>query len=86
MNLYQKMWIVRSIRYALTIFMLVVVWNHAHWSVAGSLTLMTISIESLTASLNMISKMLKARRQSEAAFLEELQKNVPPEVMQKYHE
>lgn len=33
------------VRIALTIFLMFIVWSHAHWSVALSLTLMAISIE-----------------------------------------
>ena len=69
-TLHAKMWIARSIRYALTIFMLVIVWNHAHWSVAGSLTLITFAIESCAASLNMISKALRAHIQQERMAFE----------------
>jgi hypothetical protein len=37
----------KYVRWALTFALLVVVWFHAHWSVASSLTLMAIAVELL---------------------------------------
>ena len=33
------------VRFALTAALLVVVWRHAHWSVALSITLLTVAVE-----------------------------------------
>lgn len=37
--------IILAIRYCLTLLLLIVVWQHAHWSVALCLTLIAIDIE-----------------------------------------
>lgn len=44
------------IRIILTIALLVVVWQNAHWSVALSLTLVSIGMESCSAILSKITK------------------------------
>jgi len=63
-TLFQILQPIRIFRISLTIFVLWVVWQEAHWSVALSLTLISISIESLAASINIIGRALKALKQN----------------------
>lgn len=48
--------IFRNIRWASTLFIIIIVWNHAHWSVALAITLISFSIESLAVSLSIVAK------------------------------
>lgn len=49
----------RSLRIALTIFILFLVWKNSHWSVASSLTLISFSIEGLAAALKVHGDIIK---------------------------
>lgn len=53
----------KSIRWALTIFLLVLVFKNVHWSVGICLTLITFSIEGLAAALEIHALNIRAQRQ-----------------------
>jgi hypothetical protein len=52
--------IIRNIRWALTVFLCIIIWMHSHWSVALSITLISFSIEGLSHSLQVVGLALKA--------------------------
>lgn len=48
-------------RIALTIFFIVIVWHHAHWSVALAITFISFSIEGIAATLSVMGRALKLK-------------------------
>ena len=68
--------IIKAIRFALTIFLIVVVWKEVHWSVAVSLILITFSIEGIALSLDIINRALRAHIQAERDLCEEVEKDI----------
>jgi hypothetical protein len=54
-----KLKITDYIRFALTIYLLYVVWGNSHMSVAIAITLLTITSELTTASLQLINQCVK---------------------------
>jgi hypothetical protein len=56
----------KAFRLALTLALLFQVWTHAHWSVAVSLMLVTISIESIAISLDILARAHRALHQTQA--------------------
>lgn len=51
---------IKAARWAITIFLLIIVWNHAHWSVALCLTFIFLAIEGIASAVDIINKALTA--------------------------
>ncbi len=72
--------IVTGVRYLLTGFLLVVVWHHAHWSVALCLGLCSLSIEVQQVSTHLSERAVLA---FSAAMLECFLHTLPVEAREK---
>jgi len=61
-------YIFRSIRWALTIFLLIIIFKNTHWSVGLAITLISFSIEGIAAALEIHANAIRAMRQGLSAF------------------
>lgn len=60
------------IRILATLAILVVVWQHSHWSVALAITMISISIEGISAILQKIARSTRALRQQQESMIRQL--------------
>ncbi len=64
------------VRIALTIFVMIIVWQNSHWSVALALTFISFSIEGLAAALKIHGEVIKKSRDANRALMNSMMDNV----------
>lgn len=51
------------IRWGITLFLCIMVWKNAHWSVALAITMISLSIESMAGAIEIHTRAIKAQMQ-----------------------